>query len=677
MAQLSPNPAGSISCQPATRVYVAAALFSLLVHSSCLLASYFWDDHYFVHNSPVFSGNLIAAWLNPLLPQHGGTYYRPVPFFLFGIVARFFGTTSPLPFHVLSWLTFAFATLTTLRLARHLFNTRWAFFLVLLFVVYPTHVEAVAWISAWPDLLVFLFSTLYFDRLLTEHERHLPSVWLLSLFTLALLSKESAVSLLPFTFLSFPLRNRSDLVRALRFSAPLLLVFFVYWTLHQNIADTRHPLSLRFDVTFRSLGMYVVKLIKPWPLSAIIGNQERGWDAYAFLGLGALCLLLLGIRHQQPTLRYISAFSLAAWLPYSHVFLFSPAESSLIAERYMLPFTFSALCLVFYLFQSIPINKHVRLLSYFGFIIAYSTTMFAQYQRWKDEASLWQATIRAEPDKAGPYFRLARLRLDADADTEALDLVETGLRRFGQPQYRASSQPLQIMISATARDVYYANGHYDKALKYARYRYHLQPSAEQAALGVAIHDHRLHHEAARAAALRAVQEYPTDTTLAVLALKYSAFSGHTNTLQVVSGPQRSDSELLKQAHATFISDYARSFTLASFTRGLFFYDRGLIALAFTQFAASATSLTAEQSVAIAEIAYREKLWSQSEHFFAIAFQNTAHQPVSWLVRRAMVLQRLGRFVEACDYLERALSEAHPDEKETIRKIAALCISTPA
>jgi len=172
---------------------------------------------------------------------------------------RFFGF-SPLPFyasaillHVLNtWLVFALSS--RLGLGRRMALCAAAFF-----AIYEGHQEAVMWYAALPELLVFTFSLItliLWSRWLSARSgRPLYYAGALLAFTLALLSKEPAVAVVPLLgVLSW--RQR----RAWRWIAPFALVAVGYLTfagrdVHQHFHDGTFSLAAPFWFTvLNSLG---------------------------------------------------------------------------------------------------------------------------------------------------------------------------------------------------------------------------------------------------------------------------------------------------------------------------------------------------------------------------------------------------------------------------------------
>jgi protein O-mannosyl-transferase len=199
---------------------------------STVLNSYFLSDD-FVQIGKVLEGDWSPAWGR----EHGG-FFRPL-FILSYIVDGLLWGKNPTGYHLtntaLHGLNSYFVYRLALRFLRHqrldeIEKRAVGLSAGLLFLLHPSHTEAVSWISGRADLLsTFFCLTALRAYLHYLEERRRPSL-LLSLlaFALALLAKESAVSL-PFLLLAagllLPSRGESRKV-ALKESLQAGALFF-------------------------------------------------------------------------------------------------------------------------------------------------------------------------------------------------------------------------------------------------------------------------------------------------------------------------------------------------------------------------------------------------------------------------------------------------------------------
>jgi len=197
---------------------VICVVVSLLLYSRSLSAEFVSDDWDWLSIARDRQTVMPDLLVNYAGDRSGGSY-NPVSSLWVNALFVVFGAQS-LPFHVASallngmnaWLVTLIAY--QILCLRHRENERKqrgiSLFAGFIFLVWPTHVEAVAWLASVPHLLAALFflaSLYWFIEWYTRGTRvHL----VLSVFSalLAFMSKESAI-LLPFIFLAFVLWFRA------------------------------------------------------------------------------------------------------------------------------------------------------------------------------------------------------------------------------------------------------------------------------------------------------------------------------------------------------------------------------------------------------------------------------------------------------------------------------------
>lgn len=152
-----------------------------------------WSWHIFASN---YAGESFGGSYNPLL------------LILFKIAWPIFGLKY-IWYHLVSIILHASNAYLVYLIARQIFSfvkikifDKAAWLAGILFLLWPVQVEAVAWIAAWPHLWVTLFSLLtlfsYFKFRFNNSDKYF--VWSLIFFVIALLIKETAISL-PFVIL--------------------------------------------------------------------------------------------------------------------------------------------------------------------------------------------------------------------------------------------------------------------------------------------------------------------------------------------------------------------------------------------------------------------------------------------------------------------------------------------
>lgn len=104
------------------------------------------------------------------------------------LIALAFGISSPVPFHVFSVILYCLVLISAFTFLRLLFDRKIAILTLILFSVLPLHVEAVAWISGEPYLILsfFILMTLCFFALFlnTKNKKYLifTSIFLIFIY---------------------------------------------------------------------------------------------------------------------------------------------------------------------------------------------------------------------------------------------------------------------------------------------------------------------------------------------------------------------------------------------------------------------------------------------------------------------------------------------------------------
>ncbi len=223
----------SLRPHPSSLLFIVGAF---IVYAS-VLDSYFLSDD-FVTVGKMLMGDWSAAWGR----EHGG-FFRPL-FMWSNLLDSLLWGARPLGYHVTNVLLHGLNSLLVYALAARLFRHQSlsdemkravALAAGLLFLVHPSHTEAVSWIAGRADLLATLFcltSLVLYLSYLDKRSRLTLLLALLS-FALALLSKESAVSLplaLPVVTFIYARdeQRRMSFKAAAKTIAPFFLVLFAF-----------------------------------------------------------------------------------------------------------------------------------------------------------------------------------------------------------------------------------------------------------------------------------------------------------------------------------------------------------------------------------------------------------------------------------------------------------------
>jgi protein O-mannosyl-transferase len=313
------QPAPSISARVLTW---GPCVLAFLIYMPALRFGFVYDDHkQIVDNSLVHSWAYIPQIFSTYLWNQKfslGFYYRPI-FSLWLLIVHTFGGLSPWFWHLSNALLHGVATYWVLQICLEVLGSpATASFAALLFAVHPIHVEPVCWVSASDEILYTLFvlvSLLLFVRALRAPvDAGRRTAFSLAAWALALLSKETAIAVLPlFFFVAYKSTNNSTerrmrWRRAFRAGAPYLVVAAVY-------------VGLRFMVLMRTgleggtiawhqvfytspsiFVFYMRKLLVPVGLSEFYGDPVFSaptvamWITVLFILVGLFAVLWIALK---------------------------------------------------------------------------------------------------------------------------------------------------------------------------------------------------------------------------------------------------------------------------------------------------------------------------------------------------------------------------------------------
>ena len=414
--------AGTLGGRPALLRFAAVPVLvavTVAVYAPSLGNGFVWDDHEIIVSNPQ-TRDLSALPAVMLSVDETAPYYRPLARASYLLDYRLFGM-NPSGFHAVSVLLHAAAVLALFWLAALLFESQPpAFLAALLFAVHPVNAEAVAFISGRNSLLATLFSLLSVALLIVAERRGSRRLCAGSAlaFFVGLLSKETAIMALPFAagWLWFFREDRERSRRShLLFLAPHLLALAGYAALRVLALRSAPPAAFRDAPALAGrllLNLYTVPrylglalfpgdlaifhpVPSPWPVLSLVA---------AWVGIAAVVALVVASR---------SAAGLAglAWLglnllPIANL-LPIPATAP-IAERY---FYAPGVGLWIVLAEGARrIAARVGWRAVAGGVAALAVGLSVRTLRrigdWRDDLSLAESAVRAEPSAPEAHFNL-------------------------------------------------------------------------------------------------------------------------------------------------------------------------------------------------------------------------------------------------------------------------------
>ncbi|MEE8574400.1 MAG: tetratricopeptide repeat protein [Thermodesulfobacteriota bacterium] len=385
-------------------------------------------------------------------------YYRPVMHFVYMLTYQFSGL-KPWGFHLVNLIFSALNSVLVLLLATELLKARgkissyFALMAGLFFAVHPIHSETASYVACVPELFCaffFLLSVLFYIR-----GRWLASV---PLYFLALLSKETAIALIPVLFIYSLWIERGieggeegggkKLSQAIRRLWPHIVATAVYLFLRYialggftSYSETDISASEFLVAVVPLFIFYLQKLILPTglnpfhafnPYMEVLSREAQ--VSYLFL-LVALAHLILFIRKGRRAALFALALLIVPLIPalylmrvslyiYADRYLYLPSVGFVILLSLLLRAVYGRIKS-----KSTEKSAGVVILSVFIVIFAlYATLSVKGNRKWKDSTALISTAIALEPGNYEPRHFVGTTYLLAGEVDRAITELTTAVR---------------------------------------------------------------------------------------------------------------------------------------------------------------------------------------------------------------------------------------------------------
>ena len=406
----------------AYRLYLLSAFGLLaLISYFTIINSYFLSDD-FAQIGKVLEGDYSMTWGR----APGAGFFRPLFIFSYVPDSRLWGT-NPIGYHLTNLALHTFnsflVSIFSNRLLRRTghdesFSSKVSIAAGLIFLLHPSHTEAVSWISGRADLiaaLLFLAALIAYDSY--RRENRTPLLALTSaLFMLALLAKESALCL-PFAIFAielFPSAGESasnGLKCAAKVCGLLTLILSIYFLIRRAAIGTfvgvygaSQHLDFKLSLLWERLPKYFFRAVFP-PLPPGLSFmflkplKSGAFLLFALLFVSAVALLLV-YRHkwqspaqrkqQNSLLSLLLVLFICSLLP---VITLGLGVFDTSGERFVyLPSVFSSIALA-YISAALVHNKRAWLFTLAAILIFYSAMLYRSNRRWQDASKLSRSLL--------------------------------------------------------------------------------------------------------------------------------------------------------------------------------------------------------------------------------------------------------------------------------------------
>lgn len=452
----------------AERWAIILVISIICIYSRSLLGGFVWDDRtWFVDND-------ILPNLNPwdlkkifLSPASYWGENLPLSELLFTLEYKLFGLFTP-GYHAVSILLYVsiamlvrqflvviYDTIGRQRqhngeppVSRH--KTVSVLLVILIFLLHPVHVEAVAYITAQQHLLYALFSFLAINRCLAAWNK--PSSWDMKALTpailfyyLAILSKYQAIStgiFIPAIWLLLYYKKGSGILKPalvwVGINIPVFIWLLFSTTHYQGISKAGMPLIDSILRGIRIFGAHSLLVLKPFPLS--FGYPfEHTWSLDLNFLSGLFVLLWFGImiiRHQRSIVTVGLLIYVVFFLPMFQILM--QISNATVYDRYLF-ISLLGMCMIFERALHLLFLKVWRLPWIYAsisclLIITLGTLTFRYIPKFYNDVASLEHTYRNFPGWKRGDFDYAYALIEAGELEKAKILIETETS-FSQPAW--------------------------------------------------------------------------------------------------------------------------------------------------------------------------------------------------------------------------------------------------
>jgi protein O-mannosyl-transferase len=524
-------------CQATALQIILIAIAAVVPYLNALSADFTFDDVDLIRDNVAIQIRPAAELLTYV--YHPGGLYRPLTMLTYAANARV--DRGPFGYHLVNVLLHALASLAVFFLVRRLVESpSVASVTALLFAVHPIHTEAVTGVVGRAELLAalgVLATLLAFLRARDSAgiRRRLWSAASLLAFAAAMLAKESAFTALGLIAVLHWWRERRAaaaphghaLAQHLAVLAPYAVVAAAYLGLRlavvgslgvpEDIAVVDNPLAhadpaTRVRTALIVLWQYMSLLTVPAQLSADYSFNQIplafGWDDPRFLATAA-CFLALALTAAAavPRLPALAVAALLTAIPLALTAnVFFPI-GTIKGER-LLYLPSLGWCFLLACLAAAAVRSHARAtaLALVALITFFGARTWMRNADWRDDTTLFAATVASSPDSAKANYNSAVVLQRAEELDEAMLYYRRALEIL--PDYASAAFGIG--------NIYRLKGVDAGALHWYEQALRLDPRDVSAHIEIALLHHRNGaYDAAEAAVLTGLEIDPNNPMLLV------------------------------------------------------------------------------------------------------------------------------------------------------------------
>jgi tetratricopeptide (TPR) repeat protein len=394
------------------RAAAPLVVLAILIYGSALGGGFIWDDEYlYLDNPNLLKETVWSAFTggNPFAYMTGPqayTVYRPVQVLAHTWLARI-THLDPFGIHLASLLVHAAGGVLVFLLVLEFASLPVAWITAALFIAHPLHVEAVAWMAAFSEVLAACLMLLCLYGLVRAEKQVAGDRWQVTGGRL----QPTAYSLQPTAWLTaaYIAAALAFLTKETSLGLPLLALFFVGWrgawplfglaagalALRWKViglasaAIPHRPLWRHIHLVWIAALQYAKKMIWPWPLAPEYSMEH---SLPAWLLFAAACAAAVWLAWRSPRIRLALALVVVSLAPALVCAIFFAAHR-LAQDRFAYLAVLGVCLLAGYAAASRP-----GLVACLILLLLWSALSAAAVLHWRDSETFWSHTLRVTPD---------------------------------------------------------------------------------------------------------------------------------------------------------------------------------------------------------------------------------------------------------------------------------------
>lgn len=463
---------------------LALVLLALLLYASSLGGGFVWDDEYnYLDNPVILKQTVRAAFTSDIyafLPQRTAQqYYRPLHVLTYSWLARASGL-HPFALHLASVAVHALAGVLAFLLLGEMIEIGAAWFAAALFLAHPLHVEAVAWMASFSEILTATLMLLSLYLLVRARRGH--GTWIANCgLQIADFKRgerrpvamgKTRLLLLGFSyaaaFAAF-LTKETSLILPVMAAGLVGLASWPFFVLAGGYLGMRYAvlglaaaalpprgIPAHLATVLSAALQYTKKLVWPWPLAPEYSpyHSAAAWAVFALAGaIGAWAAWRFKAPGRLPG-RLSAGPQGTSAARVRLALLFCLPLVPALAGSLMLPplrltqdrYAYLAV-LGFVLLIAHAARTRGGAIVCLVLLLAWSALSLAAIPHWHDNEVLWSHTLRVTPESKTAVLGLGSWYYETGRLPEAEALYRDALqRRPADPDYLTSLQSVQKVM---------------------------------------------------------------------------------------------------------------------------------------------------------------------------------------------------------------------------------------